>query len=331
MRRRIILLTALICSSLFVQSQTYKVGILFDQFASARWQIDDQLLTNKFKSLGVQSETLVAHSEPGLQLTQAKQFIADGVDALIIIARDAQEASEITDLAKQKGIKVIAYDRFIPNSKVDLYASYDNMEVGRMQARAAIAAVPSGNYLLLNGPESDKNSIQFHKGQMEVINGYNTKNQISIVHDIVLESWNELQTTMTLYDTDVDISTIDCIIAAADIIASGAGQFVDDESEMKRIFLTGQDAAPESIQSIKDGFQSMTILKPLKPLAEATAQMTYQMIRGKKVKDVSNLTFDGVTVKGKLFKPIMIDQSNVDTNEALKEQIRLIESIKTKK
>lgn len=230
MRRRIILLAALICSSIIAQSQTYKVGILFDQFASARWQIDDQLLTNKFESLGVQSETLVAHSEPGLQLTQAKQFIDEGVDALIIIARDAQEASEITDLAKQKGIKVIAYDRFIPNSKIDLYVSYDNMEVGRMQARAAIAAVPSGNYLLLNGPESDKNSKQFHKGQMEVIDAYNTKNQISIAHNIVLESWNELQTTMTLYDTDVDISKIDCIIAAADVIASGVYQFVDDET-----------------------------------------------------------------------------------------------------
>lgn len=99
---------------------------------------------------------------------------------------------------------------------------------------------------------------------------------------------------------------------------------------MKRIYLTGQDASTEAIKRIKNETQSMTILKPLKPLAEATAEMTYQIIQGKKVKDTSNFAFDGVTVKGKLFKPILIDQSNVDTNEALKEQLRLTENIKTK-
>lgn len=327
MRRLLLVMTALLCSTLLVQSQDLKVGILFDQFASERWKIEEQLITQKFEELGVECQTEVAHSVEGVQIDQAKKLISRGVDALIIIARDASEAIEIVDLARSKNIKVIAYDRFIPNANIDLFLSYDNVEVGRMQARAAIAAVPTGNYILVNGPVSDFNSIQFRQGQMEVIEEYNTNNQIDVVKDIVLDAWHDIQATMALYDSKVKASKTDCVISATDAVSIGVIQFLESEADLQRIYLTGQDASHDAIDNIRKGYQNMTILKPLKPLAETAAMMTYQLIMEEEIEGVTDIEIDEMMVKGKLFTPILIDKSNVNTNKELIEQIKLADRL----
>jgi ABC-type xylose transport system substrate-binding protein len=37
-------------------------------------------------------------------------------------------------LAHEKGIRVLAYDRLIKNADLDLYATFDNVRVGELQA-----------------------------------------------------------------------------------------------------------------------------------------------------------------------------------------------------
>ena len=40
----------------------------------------------------------------------------------------------MVDAAKSANVKVISYDRLVLNSDVDLYVSFDRVEIGRMQA-----------------------------------------------------------------------------------------------------------------------------------------------------------------------------------------------------
>src|SRR5207249_6594743 len=62
--------------------------------------------------------------------------------------------------AKDAGIPVIAYDRLIEDPSV-LYITFDNVGVGKAEASAIIAKVPTGNYVLIKGDAGDANAKTF--------------------------------------------------------------------------------------------------------------------------------------------------------------------------
>jgi D-xylose transport system substrate-binding protein len=57
----------------------------------------------------------------------------------------------------------------IRNANVDLYITFDNYKIGELIGKAVTEVVPSGKYLILNGPETDNNAFMFNEGYMEKI------------------------------------------------------------------------------------------------------------------------------------------------------------------
>ena len=72
--------------------------------------------------------------------------------------------------AIDEGIPVIGYDRLIENPNA-FYITFDNKEVGRMQARGVFAVKPQGNYAFIKGSSADPNADFLFAGQMEVLKG----------------------------------------------------------------------------------------------------------------------------------------------------------------
>ena len=64
---------------------------------------------------------------------------------------------------RRNGVPVIAYDRLIEDPSV-LYITFDNVEVGRMQAEAVFALVPEGNYVIIKGNSADANADFLRSG-----------------------------------------------------------------------------------------------------------------------------------------------------------------------
>jgi len=297
------------------------VGLLFDQFASDRWQVEAKYLSLQLQSLGAETTLRVAHSDASKQVSQAKELIDAGVDMLIVISVDATESMEIVEMAKEKGVYVVAYDRPIFDARVDLYFSFDSKEVGRLQAKAALEAVPKGNYVLVNGPSIDNNAVQIKLGQMEVLSPLIKSGDIKILADLELDSWHEMTAMMALLDLNLDKNAIDCIISAADILSTGVVEYLEDEAHMRRIYITGQDANPNAIESINQGYQNMTILKPLKTLAINSANHAYALAKNKSKEGLKKIIIDGMEFDGMLYEMIRIDTSNVKTNVELREQL----------
>ena len=65
---------------------------------------------------------------------------------------------------------MVGYDRLIENPEA-FYITFDNKEVGRMQARAVLEAMPEGNYAFIKGSSADPNADFLFSGQMEVLRG----------------------------------------------------------------------------------------------------------------------------------------------------------------
>ena len=304
---RFILLGAILHAASVTWAQ--KVGLLMDSYVIDRWYIDQKLFTDKVKELGGECIVEMPYGDPDEQVKLGKKLIAAKVDVLVIIPTDAKRAAEIVQAAKAANIPVIAYDRMINSKDLSLYVSYNNLNVGKLQAQYALKVVPKGNYLIINGPVSDMNSISFAKGQRAVLQPSLDNGNVKIIGDFVLTSWSELEALMKV-DEFLTKSTVkpDAIIAANDAIATGSIQSLPEDL-LRKVVITGQDADKTSIKNIITGTQSMTIYKPIKPLAHQAAESAVKLAKKEKITSIKTKVGD-FEVNAILLEPIAVDKNN---------------------
>jgi D-xylose transport system substrate-binding protein len=304
---RFILLGAI----LNIASNTWaqKIGLLMDSYVIDRWYIDQKLFTDKIKALGGECLVEMPYGDPDEQVKLGKKLISMGVDALVIIPSDGKKAAEIVEAAKAANIPVIAYDRMINSNDLSLYISYDNLKVGKLQAEYALNRVPQGNYLLLNGPASDMNSLSFGKGQHIVLRPAIDSGKIKIIGEFALGSWSELEALMKV-DEFLTSSNAkpDAIIASNDAIATGAIQSLPKDL-LGKVVITGQDADKASLKNIIAGNQSMTIYKPIKPLAFRAAESAMKLAKGEKLESIKVKVGEYET-NAMFLAPVVVDKSN---------------------
>ncbi|ELR73334.1 Xylose ABC transporter, periplasmic xylose-binding protein XylF [Fulvivirga imtechensis AK7] len=303
------LLIAISLNILSVSAYAQKVGLLLGSYVSSRWYMDQKLFTDRATELGMTCSVQIAYT-PEEQLEQAEKLIREGIDVLVVVPLDAIKAAKIVDLAKNSKIPVISYDRLIFSNDIAIYISYDNEKVGRLQAEYMVSKVPEGNYFLLNGPISDNNAILFRKGQLQVLEPHIQNGNIKVVDDVILKNWSQLDAfeIMTHYYAS-EKPNPDVILAANDAIASGVIQALPSEYTGK-VQLSGQDADLNSIRSIISGTQSMTVYKPIKPLADMAAEMTLKLYHGETLKGRMKFDLDTISVEAILLEPMIVDRSN---------------------
>src|SRR5271169_5686967 len=111
-----------------------KIGFSMDTLKEERWHRDRDLLVKRAAELGAEVLVQAANGSDALQNSQAENMLTQGVDVLLVAPHNGKTAAVIVEAAHRAGIPVIAYDRLINDSEVDLYISFDNERVGQMQA-----------------------------------------------------------------------------------------------------------------------------------------------------------------------------------------------------
>jgi D-xylose transport system substrate-binding protein len=305
---KVFLFALLTISSSHLKAQ--KIGLLMDSYVSDRWYLDQKLFIDKVKELGGDVQVEVAYGDPAEQLRLGKKLIADGAKVLVIVPVDGTRASEIVDVAKAAKVPVLSYDRLINNKDLSIYISYNNEKVGELQAQYAISKAPTGNYLILNGPESDNNALLFKKGQLNILKPLFDKGTIKLIGTLQMDDWGEIGSLMKV---DEFLSSAKekpaAIIATNDALASGAIQALPVELRGK-VVVTGQDADLTGLKYIVAGAQSMTIYKPIKPLAQLAAETAVILAKGEAVKGSTKLKSGSIEVPAILLDPITVDKTN---------------------
>lgn len=310
---RYILTLFLLLISQISLGQGTKVGVLFDQFASTRWRIDSALLVSEFDKLGIKALVEVAHSDFDLQMIQGSAFVDEKVSAIIIVSVDGTREHTFFQKAKENSIPVIAYDRPIFDKRLDLYISYNNKLIGKTQAQYLLDNIKGNNIIMVNGPVTDINAIKFREGQLEVLKPYIDSGKINIVQDIVLDSWNEATALLAFYEYSLDLTNVHGLLFALDTFVKAVIEYSSDSDVLKDIYITGQDPAPHVVERLESGVQNMSILKPLQPLAQKTAELTLSLINEEEHLDITTINFNETnSVQGYLFQPIVVEKNNVD-------------------
>ncbi len=288
------------------------IGFLLDTLKLERWQRDSKLVQARAAELGAKITVRAAEGDDNLQLQQANQLLDAGVNVLIVVAHDAEKAAAIVQAAQRKGVPVISYDRLIKNSPASLYISFDNVKVGKLQASTLLAAVPKGRFFLLEGPPSDNNALQFERGQKLALQEAVDTGRITLAGEEWCHQWNRADAyEATLAALKKSDGKIAAIVAANDELAGGAIQALKEHKLAGTVPVSGQDADLPGVVRIIRGTQTMTVYKPLGPLAKRAVDAAVALAHGTKPTTSESIPNGPYAVPAILLQPIAVDQKNL--------------------
>ena len=284
-----------------------KVGLLMDTLQEERWQRDRDVFLERAKQLGADVLVEAAERDDAKQLQQAESLLSRNVRALVVVPHSAEAAGRIVDAAKKRSVPVISYDRLIMNADVDLYISYDNRKVGEQQAQFLRNRAPKGNYILLGGAPTDHNAMLIRDGQMSALEDAVKRGDIRIVADPWTPDW-QADAAMALTEEALKKARnqVVAVVASNDITAGGAIKALEKNGLAGKVLVSGQDANLDAVRRIVKGTQTMTVYKPVKPLARWAAQAAVQMAKGEKVEGTSTIDNGRTQVQAILWDPTII-------------------------
>ncbi len=290
-----------------------RIGFSMDTLKEERWQRDKRLVEQRARELGAILDVQVANGDDAVQTRQADNMLTKGVDVLIVAPHNGEIAASIVEAAHRQGVPVISYDRLIRNADVDLYVSHQVERIGEMQAQYAFDRVPKGNYVLIGGSPTDYNAILLRKGQMNVLGPAVARGDIRIVSEQYAREWKAEEALRITEDALTRTGNdIDAIVASNDGTAGGAISALEAAGIAGKVLVTGQDAQKDAVQRIVKGSQTMTIYKPIQPLAFTAVEAAIKLARKESVAAPDRVNNGRKDVPSFLIPPMAVDKANVD-------------------
>ena len=319
-------------SSLSFAQDRGTVGISMPTKVSARWIADGNNMVAQFQEAGFETDLQYADDNIPNQLSQIENMVVKGVDVLVVAAIDGTTLSDVLEQAAEQGTTVIAYDRLIRDSEnVDYYSTFDNFQVGVLQASYIRDALDLENtegpynIELFGGSPDDNNAYFFYDGAMSILQPYIDEGKLTVgsgqvgMDQVSTLRWSgstaqaRMDNLLSAFYSD---ARVDAVLSPYDgisigIISSlkGVGYGSDD---LPMPVITGQDAEVPSVKSIIAGEQTSTIFKDTRELARVTVDMVNAVLAEEEVPVNDTETYDnGVkVVPSYLLEPVSVDVNN---------------------
>jgi D-xylose transport system substrate-binding protein len=261
-----------------------RIGFAMDTLKEERWQRDHDAFEARCKEVNVECIITVADNKADKQANDVDNLLTQGIDVLVIAPHDAVQAASMVDKAKAQGVPVISYDRLINSDKFDVYISHQVPVIGRKIAEYAIQKVPKGNYVIVNGSSVDNNAVIMRKEYMTLLQPLVDKGDIKILAQDYMTDWKpELALNFAENALTQNNDNIQAFVVSNDGMAGGVIAALEKRGKAGQILVTGQDAQIDALQSIAEGKQTMTIYKPIIPLASQAVDSAIKLARGEQL------------------------------------------------
>ncbi len=295
-------------------NEKIKIGFSMDTLKEERWQRDKDLVEKRAKEVGAEVNVQVANGNDSEQIKQAENMLTQGVDVLIVAPHNGDVAASIVEAAHRQGVPVIAYDRLIKNSDVDLYISHQVVKMGEMQAQYLLDHVGKkpANFVIVGGSPTDNNALLLHEGQMNVLKPAVERGDVKIVTDQYAKEW-QASAALNIVENALTQSKnqVDAIVCSNDGTARGAIQALKGQNLAGKVLVSGQDADLASIKLIAAGDQTMTIYKSIQPLAYGAVDAAVKLARGEQVTTTDTIDNGFKKVPAILLEPVAVDRNNL--------------------
>ena len=264
-----------------------KVGVSWNNYSQERWKkADEPAMQKAIAAAGGTYIRADANDKAEQQLTDIDSLINQGAKALIVLAKDSEAIKPAIAKATAAGIPVIAYDRLIEDPNT-FYITFDNKKVGTLMAETLKKLVPSGNYAVILGAETDPNSAFLRSGMTDagIPKLGDTAGPIKVVFEKNTDNWD---TTNAKNNMEAALSAnnnkIDAVLSENDSMATGVVAALDAVG--LKVPVSGQDGDTAALNRVALGTQAVSVWKNAFALGETAGSIAMQLCGGTKLTDV---------------------------------------------
>lgn len=260
-----------------------KVGFVLSTLQEERYQKDQKFFIDEAKKLGLEPIVVAADNNPQTQTAKVENLLSQGVKVLVIQAVNSGAAANLVKMAHEEKVPVVAYDRLITGAPVDYYITVNAVQIGALQAEAAVKATGGkGNFVILKGQAGHQIVNEHMKGINSVLSKHpNIKVVVEKNHDQWSPSLAMATTENALAQYKNDIAAV---IANNSGMANGAVQALAAQKLAGKVFVAGSDADLTAIKNIVAGRQQFEVMFDIEGLARKAAQVASQLAKGEKPK-----------------------------------------------
>ncbi|MEU4744242.1 substrate-binding domain-containing protein [Actinosynnema sp. NPDC023658] len=262
------------------------VGVILpDRDSSDRWDAQDApLLLQALNFAGIEGVIENADGDEAKFASIADGMIARGVKVLMTTPLSPEGGAQVERKAKEANIPVINYDRISLGGLAEYYVSFDNLNVGELQAEGLMRCLgdkPGARILELQGAPTDNNATMFFDGQRRKLGPKYDSGALKLVDSKPIDRWDPLIGKAAFEQMLAGSNgQVDGVVAANDGLAGAAIEVLRAKGLAGRVPVTGQDATVEGLRAILRGEQCMTVYKPIRDEAEAAARLAIAVARG---------------------------------------------------
>lgn len=293
-----------------------EIGVSWSNFQEERWKRDEAAIKHALAMEGVEYVGMDAQASNEKQMKDIDALLARGVKAIIVLAWDAEAILPAVRRALAKGVPVIAYDRLIQDKDV-FYITFDNVEVGRIQAREVLKKKPAGNYVFIKGAATDPNADLLYAGQTEVLSNALGAGQIRNIAAAYTDGWKQeaaqanVRAILQKYGNKVD-----AVVASNDGTAGGAVAALS-EAGLKSIPVSGQDCDVAALMRIARGEQTVSVFKDPRKIGDAAGWVAVELAKGRRLDEIPGTArWSGgskkIPMTALLLTPVAITAQNLD-------------------
>ncbi|MEP2027683.1 MAG: substrate-binding domain-containing protein [Paracoccaceae bacterium] len=320
-----LLLGTAISTAAFAQDLT--VGVSWSNFQEERWKTDEAAIKAALEAAGANYISSDAQASASKQLTDVESLIAQGANALIILAMDKDAIGPAIDKAADEDIPVVGYDRLIEDDRA-FYLTFDNKGVGRIIAESVQAVQPDGNYAIIKGDPGDPNALFLLEGMMEVIGDEVEAGTINIAGEAFSDGWKpeNAQKNMEQILTSSN-NEVDAVLAENDGMAGGVIAALSAQG--LAIPVGGQDGDLAALNRVARGTQTVSVWKNSIDLGTAAGNIAVALAGGTALGDVDGAVkwsggANGVEMNAIFLEPTPITKDTlnlaIDAGHISKEQ-----------
>jgi len=317
MKRRTLLAAAMLATCLTspVFADGITVGVSWSNFQEERWKTDEAAIKAALDAAGATYVSADAQASAAKQLTDVEALIAQGANALIILAMDKDAIGPAIEQAAAEGIPVVGYDRLIEDNRA-FYLTFDNKGVGKIIAETVKAAQPEGNYAIIKGDPGDPNAAFLLEGMMEVIGGDVDAGKIKIVGEAFSDSWKpeNAQKNMEQILT-ANNNAVDAVLAENDGMAGGVIAALSAQG--LNVPVGGQDGDLAALNRVARGTQTVSVWKDSRQLGKAAGEIAVALAGGTAMDAIDGAVKwsggeKGVEMNAMFLAPTPITKGNLD-------------------
>ena len=310
-------------------ADTQKVGVSMPTKDLQRWNQDGENMQKQLEAAGYEVDLQYAANDVQQQLNQVINMINSGCKVIVIAAIEGSSLGSALDLAKEKGVVVIAYDRLLMESDaVSYYTTFDNYMVGTIQGQyieeKLDLANAEGPFILeiTAGDPGDNNAFYFYGGAYDVLKPYIEAGKLVVKSEqkdfetVATPAW-KTETAQARAESIIgsfyaDGSNIDAWLCSNDSTALGVTNALEANYDGEWPIITGQDCDISNVKNMIAGKQSMSVFKDTRTLAAQVVKMVGQILAGETVdvNDTETYNNNKIVVPSFLCEPVFADVNN---------------------